>query len=289
MKYSSLLYRQGLPLEIKEEYSKSRIRNWYNYWQGNVYVAYSGGKDSNVLLHLVRSIYPKIPGVFIDTGLEFPEIREFVSEQENITVIKGKKSFYQVIQDYGYPLISKEISQRIHAIKTTKSEKNRSVKMKKLSKKWYFLLDASFKISDRCCYLLKKYPSYKYEKDTHAVPYTGMMAQESALRLQQYLKSGCNTLFAKRPKSNPIAFWTDKDIWDYHNKYSLQYSKIYDMGYKRTGCMFCMFGIHMEKSPNRFQRMKETHPQLYKYCMEKLELNKVLDYIHTHNSPAIQK
>ena len=51
-------------------------------------------------------------------------------------------------------------------------------------------------------------------------------------------------------------------------------------GEQRTGCMFCMFGCHLEKEPNRFQRMKYTHPKQYKYCMEKLKLKEVLDYIN---------
>ena len=52
------------------------------------------------------------------------------------------------------------------------------------------------------------------------------------------------------------------------------------MGYSRTGCMFCMFGIHLEKEPNRFQLMEKTHPKLYDYCMKDLGCNKLLDLIN---------
>ena len=60
--------------------------------------------------------------------------------------------------------------------------------------------------------------------------------------------------------------------------------KLYTTGCSRTGCMFCMFGAHREKSPNRFQRMKETHPQIYSYCMKPMDegglgLAEVLDFI----------
>ena len=75
---------QGLPLEVKIEKSKLRIREWYENFDGNVHVSFSGGKDSTVLLHLVRSLYPEVPGVFSDTGLEFPEIRAFVKTVENV-------------------------------------------------------------------------------------------------------------------------------------------------------------------------------------------------------------
>lgn len=68
---------QGLDLELKEEISKRRIEDWYEEFDGDVYVSFSGGKDSRVLLHLVRSMYPDVPGVFADTGLEYPELREF--------------------------------------------------------------------------------------------------------------------------------------------------------------------------------------------------------------------
>lgn len=80
--------------------------------------------------------------------------------------------------------------------------------------------------------------------------------------------------------STPLGFWTEKDIWDYIHKFNVLYCPIYDKGYCRTGCMFCMFGVHCEKNPNRFQLMKETHPQIYDYCINKLGLGKVLDFIN---------
>jgi len=69
---------QGLPLEIKIKKTQLRLQEWFDYWGGNVYISFSGGKDSTVLLHIARSIYPNIKAVFIDTGLEYPEVRSFV-------------------------------------------------------------------------------------------------------------------------------------------------------------------------------------------------------------------
>jgi 3'-phosphoadenosine 5'-phosphosulfate sulfotransferase (PAPS reductase)/FAD synthetase len=103
------------------------------------------------------------------------------------------------------------------------------------------------------------------------------MAADSKQREGHYLKTGCNNY--KKNSSMPIAFWTEKDIWDYIKKYNISYSKIYDSGVSRTGCMFCMFGVHIEKSPNRFELMKKTHPKIYSYCIKKLGIGKVLDYI----------
>lgn len=106
-----LRYKQNLPLEIKVRMTKNRIREWVKeYGTGGCYVSFSGGKDSTVLLHIVREMYPTIPAVFIDTGLEYPEIREFVRTFDNVEWVKPKMNFKQVIDRYGYPFISKELS-----------------------------------------------------------------------------------------------------------------------------------------------------------------------------------
>ena len=84
---------------------------------------------------------------------------------------------------------------------------------------------------------------------------------------------------SKIPISRPMLFWLEDNIWEYIKANNIQYSKIYDMGESRTGCMWCMFGVHLEKNPNRFQRMKNTHPKIYNYCINKMELGKVLDTI----------
>lgn len=109
---------QALPLYLKIRLTKQRIREWVNrYGEDGVYVSFSGGKDSTVLLHLVREEYPDVPAVFVDTGLEYPEIREFVKTFDNVEWLKPKKNFRQVIQDYGYPFISKEVAQTVYEVK----------------------------------------------------------------------------------------------------------------------------------------------------------------------------
>lgn len=105
---------QGLPLEVKIKKTQERIKEWYEHFDGQVYVSFSGGKDSTVLLHIVREIYPDVEAVFVDTGLEYPEIRDFVKTFDNVTWLKPKMNFKQVIEKYGYPLISKEVSQKIY-------------------------------------------------------------------------------------------------------------------------------------------------------------------------------
>ena len=95
MELWELKQKQSLPLEAKIAMILRRIREWYEYWDGNVYVSFSGGKDSTVLLHLVRQYYPDVPAVFSDTGLEFPEIREFVKTVQNVTWLRPAIDVYK--------------------------------------------------------------------------------------------------------------------------------------------------------------------------------------------------
>lgn len=290
--------------------TQQRIRQWYEHWDGQVYVSFSGGKDSTVLLHLVRQMYPDVPAVFVNTGLEYPEIVQFVKTFENVEMLRPKMNFRQVITEYGYPVISKEVAQTIHEAKLGLAN-NRQTYVSRIKKlegtylqrdgtlsiynmpQWKFLLDAPFKISHECCRVMKKDPAKHYEKLTGRNPYIGVMAQESKLRRTSYLRYGCNS-FEGRPKSHPLAFWLEQDIYRYIKIYNLPIAKVYGdivpvdlfgyehktTGVNRTGCMFCMFGVHMEPYPNRFQRMKKTHPKLWAYCMDKLGIREVLEYIN---------
>ena len=112
-----LAQMQSLPLHAKVAMTKQRIREWVEYWNArgqDVHVSFSGGKDSTVLLHIARELYPDMPAIFCDTGLEYPEIRKFAMSKENVTVLHPKMRFPEVIRTYGYPLISKEVAEAIH-------------------------------------------------------------------------------------------------------------------------------------------------------------------------------
>lgn len=105
---------QAYPLEMKVALTKKRITEWVNYWGLEACaVSFSGGKDSTVLLHICRELYPEMKAVFADTGLELPEIREFVKTVPNVDWVAPKKNFRQVLTEFGYPMISKDISQTI--------------------------------------------------------------------------------------------------------------------------------------------------------------------------------
>lgn len=105
---------QALPLYRKIMITQTRIMDWYQHYDGNVCVSFSGGKDSTVLLHIARQLYPDIPAVFSDTGLEYSAIREFVKTWDNVDIIRPDMNFGQVITTYGYPIIGKEVAEAIY-------------------------------------------------------------------------------------------------------------------------------------------------------------------------------
>ena len=417
---SDLWQMQSLPLEAKIRMTKYRIRQWVEYYgEDGVYVSFSGGKDSTVLLDLVRQMYSNVTAVFVDTGLEYPEIREFVKTFSNVVWLKPKKNFKQVITEYGYPFISKEVSDKVdgarkymQALNDAQSRERESrtvryawgiadllgidrrgeakespeylsLKMgiipsetsryqqvvgtyknkdgsvsKYCMPRYKFFLEAPFNLSASCCRIMKKSPVHSYGRKTHKKPMTAQMASESRLRTAQWLRNGCNGFEMTSPISNPMSFWTEQDVLLYielnkdrmcrdrincHEKVmwygsrivsretgatieSIEYyrpicsvygdivtepsdcdyefterNEIFDKdrpllkttGCSRTGCMFCGYGCHLEKSPTRFEQMKETHPKQYAYIMKPVEegglgYKDVIDWINQHGNMDIK-
>ena len=298
MNKTELIMLQSLPLDIKIMKTKRRIQEWIDYYgEDKVYISFSGGKDSTVLLDLVRQVNPNIPAVFIDTGLEYPETKEFINSIDNVTILRPKMSFKQVIEKYGYPMVNKEQANYLDDIRNS-TEKMKIRRLEgdsqgrfKLSKKWYYLINAPFKVSHKCCIIMKKEPAKRYEKETGKLPFIGTLAEESSLRQQSYLKTGCNAFDSKRPNSTPLAFWKEQDILKYIYDNKLDINKAYgdvickDGNYSttkcdRTGCIYCGFGVHLEKAPNRYQRLELTHSQLHDYCMNKLGFKEVCEFMN---------
>jgi 3'-phosphoadenosine 5'-phosphosulfate sulfotransferase (PAPS reductase)/FAD synthetase len=180
--------------------------------------------------------------VFVDTGLEYPEIRDFVRMFRNITWLKPKKNFRKVIEDYGYPFISKEVSHKIHDCRTTESKGKESYVRRQLNgtyvskngktnmvniAKWGFTVDAPFKISHMCCNVMKKQPTTEYTKKTGRQPITAQLAEESVLRRSTWMKHGCNAFGAKKPMSNPMSFWREQDVLQYIRTREIEIASVY--------------------------------------------------------------
>lgn len=294
-----LKYLQSLPLEIKVARTQKRILDWVKeYGTNGTYISFSGGKDSTVLLHLVRELFPEIEAVFVDTGLEYPEIREFVRTFDHVTIIRPKMSFMQVIRKYGYPLITKEIARKISAYRSGKkwaeSYVEGTAKMQNGRKSYYCcekykpIAECDFLITNQCCDEMKKKP-FSALKSQGKKPITAQLASESNKRKVHWIKSGCNMFTSSVPKSNPLSIWTEQDILRFIYENQIQIAEPYGdivpeksqlsffddysqcnlctTGVGRTGCMFCCFGLHLEKDETRFQKMKRTHLRLYEYCI----------------------
>jgi 3'-phosphoadenosine 5'-phosphosulfate sulfotransferase (PAPS reductase)/FAD synthetase len=176
--------------------------------------------------------------------------------------------------------------------------------------KWEFLIDAPFKVDYFCCEIMKKKPFKAYESRTGRKPIIGVMASESKTREAVWYRHGCNMYDSKHPVSQPLSFWTKQDILHFIKEFNVPYCPVYGeirvaqhntidgqmnmidylgcyepedvletTGCDRTGCMFCAYGITQDGTPNRFQRMKVTHPKQWAYCMDQLGLKEVLEYI----------
>lgn len=278
MTVEELQERQGWTFRQKIDHSLGVIDQFLSLTNNKAYVSFSGGKDSTVLLHLCRIIKPDLKAVFCNTGNEYPYIVKFVRQTENVDIIYPKLKPYEVFDKYGFPLISKEQSQALRQIKTSKSDKLRHIRLygrgaKKssgvLSIKWRPLIEKDYICSEMCCEKLKKSPFHAYEKSSGLRPILGMMAGESSMRTSNYVRNGGCNIFLDDPlkmKSLPLSIWTEQDIWDYIKDRGLAISDVYSKGAVRTGCMFCGFGCQ-NKEDNRLERVLEMYPKMYEKFM----------------------
>ena len=256
---------QALPLIAKIRKTQLRIREWYEHFDGQVYVSFSGGKDSTVLAHLVHELYPEVALVFSNTGLEYPEIQSFARKM-GAEFIRPSMRFDEVISKYGYPLIGKEVAHAIcyaRRIRNGKTDKEMEIRRKDLEwkrgvdggvtvknkrneldgqrtngtenglsrynkEKWLTLCrETPFLISHYCCDSMKKKPMKAYQRKSKRVPFIGTLAEESRLREQAWLKHGCNSFDATKKTSQPMSFWTEQDVLRYIKENGIEIASVY--------------------------------------------------------------
>ena len=309
----------ALDLTAKELTTYEKLDEWYTAWGGQCYVSFSGGKDSTVLAYLAarylasfRTPPWELNLVFVNTGLEYPEIQKFVNEYAawlrgafprvtvNLVRLRPKMNIRQVVTKYGYSIVSKEVAGAVYqARKNPNCDKAKKLRGEILDKdgnkstwncdNWAFLLDAPFFVSSECCHIMKKRTAHTYERENREKPIVAMMAEEGRQRFQTWTATGCNAFEGKRPMGKPMSFWTEQDVLRFIVDHQLPYASVYGdivasdgendygatlidcklhcTGCRRTGCMFCAFGAHLEKGENRFERMKHTHPKHYAFCI----------------------
>lgn len=341
-KKDELKMLQALPLDIKIKKTEKRITEWVEeYGEDGVYVSFSGGKDSTVLLHIARKMFKNIPAVFADTGLEYPAIRNFVFKHSNVIALRPDMQFKEVITKYGYPVIGKEVAEYVWAVRHSKEGSYKQDRLERLMgtnrrkdgelsqynrPKYKFLLEAPFEISNFCCREMKKKPFNKFSKQVEKKPIMATMAEESKLREGKWLKNGCNSFNSKHPNSAPMSFWKENDVLEYMiiyhdelleiikecmreagyeesqieeikhpwadcygeiivedkgqikgqtniHEYLSDYRecKFCTTGCKRTGCIFCLFGITQD--PERILRVQKQEPKIADYILRGGEFN----------------
>lgn len=245
-----------------------------------VYISYSGGKDSTVLSHIAKSMYPNILHLFANTTNEYPETLKHIKWEKNNngTIIvpvlpidsKGNTwTFKKVVDYYGYPIFSKRISNAIRTYQHARSDQTRSNALEYIERNFKkYDKYKKLPISDKCCEKLKKSPLRKKAKELGLqCAILGIRASESYQREKDWLEYGCNVFHLhKDNQSRPLSFWNENDILSYIERYDVKISELYSTGYSRNGCMYCGFGVQLEdRNNNRYQKLKKTHPIQYDY------------------------
>ena len=165
----------------------------------NAYLSFSGGKDSTILHWLLDQALPnnQIPRVYIDTGIEYNMIRDFVKQlaetDKRIVIIKPSQNIKQMLERVGYPFKSKEHSLRVEQFNQGKNSKyikkylwQTDYRGKFICPKmllYQFEEKGKYNYSNKCCYELKKKPIHKWEKENNRhIAITGMRAEEGGNR-----------------------------------------------------------------------------------------------------------
>ena len=332
-KRKKMLFRaqQNQPYEVKVRRAELRaiefVEKLYDLdMEAHVSV---GGLDSITLLMFLRKIGIDVPAISV-TSLEDKSIQE-VHKELGVIPIRPTKSKVEIINEFGFPVISKKIAGRIDTLQNP-TEKNKTVRhaiitgecgeqghfaknsRMKLPQKWLDLFAgyenenegvdykiAPFKVSNKCCQYLKEEPCDKWAKEHHSAPFLGLMASEGGQREEALVDHGCNYFGKTVIRSAPFAPFLRQDLLqlalDLNVPVPEIYGKIerkpdgtlYTTEAQRTGCSMCGFGIHMEKRPHRFDKLRERNEKewefwMYKCCTdpdtgEKFGWGRVLDYI----------
>lgn len=247
--------------------------------KNKAYISFSGGKDSTVLHYLIDVALPgnKIPRVFLNTGIEYKYIVDFVhqisAKDERIKIISPKQNVREVLEKYGYPFKSKEHSQKVALYQHSGMTKTVSDYLGNGNKKTFlcpdrlkyqFSKDFLLKISDKCCFKMKKEVAEDFAKENNRpIAITGVRKSEGGLRQSM---QGCTTFTGdKLHKFHPLFPLEDDWIDWFIQENKIELCRLYcpPFNFKRTGCKGCPFNTELEK---QLYLMKFVLPEEYKQC-----------------------
>lgn len=287
-----------------------RSREFYERLNGNVFCSVGGLDSITLLLFLRKYVSKDIPGVSV-SSLEDKSIQEVHRQLDNMIILKPLKSKVQVIKEFGYPVISKSIADKIEQIQNP-TEKNATVRnaiitgqtgdyggnkfsrFMRLSDKWQKLFieqQPPFKVSGKCCYYMKERPCDIYARETGQALYMALMIAEGGRRAMALMQHGCNYYGKTVTRSCPFAFFSRQDILRLAQELCTPVPAIYGeikrqpdgtletTRARRTGCTMCGFGIQFEQRPHRFDRLRHDNPKEWSFWMYDMGWGKVLDYI----------
>lgn len=333
---------QNLPYEVKVKRAELRAIEFIEEMDKrgcNAHVSV-GGLDSITLLIFLRHIGIDVPAISV-SNVEDKSIQR-IHKQLGVKNIKSYKTKVEVLNEIGFPVISKRIAGKIDLLQNP-TEDNKTVRhaiitgecgeqghfaknsRMKLPLRWLRLFAgyenenegvnyqiAPFKVSNKCCYYLKEKPCDDWAKAHNSWPFLGMMASEGGQREEALVDHGCNYYGKTTMRSAPFAPFLRQDILQlaldlevpvpeiYGTIERHQNGKLYTTKAQRTGCSMCGFGIHLEKRPHRFDRLREKNPKewhfwMYECCTdpetgEKYGWGRVLDWIDVgwEDYPAVQ-
>lgn len=238
-----------LGYDFKKAYAARRAWEFYNHPEvaGRCYVAV-GGLDSITLFLFLRSIGIDAPATSVSMleDRSIQRVHKALGVKGLLPVVnqKTKRPYnkVEVIREYGFPVLSKEIAGKIYTLQHP-TEKNATVRhaimtgetgayggyrkgtRMKMAQKWLEIFGgpeneregtdyktAPFQVSELCCYYLKEKPCDDYAKESGRFPYMGLMASEGGRRQKALMLNGCNYISKTTKRSAPFAIFTRQDL-----------------------------------------------------------------------------
>lgn len=263
--------KQQLPYERKLERQTDIAREFQNEMKSRGYNCHVsvGGLDSITLTVWLQSIGIDVPAISV-SGVEDKSIQK-VHRALGVEIVKSYKSKVEVLNDIGFPVISKKIAGKIDILQHP-TDKNKTVRhaiitgecgaqghfaknsRMKLPQKWLRLFGGyenenenvnyqkpDFLVSSDCCYWLKEKPCDDWAKEHKSYPYLGMMASEGGQREEALVEHGCNYYGKTTMRSAPFAIFLRQDIlrlakemdeW-YHNNIDVFERRYYSQPYSK--------------------------------------------------------